>query len=344
MRLGLLTGGGDCPGLNAAIRAVVAQAERYGLEVVGIERGWAGLLEPASRPLTWAEVEGLVGVGGTLVLTSRTNPLKQEEGPDQVAANIERLGLEALLAVGGDDTLAVALALSRDGVPVVGVPKTMDNDVGGTDYTIGYHTAAAIGAEAVERLHTTARSHSRVMVLEVMGREAGWVALGAGLGGGAHLTLVPEAPVALDDVVRWVERRHRRGASYTVVVVAEGAKIGGLQLPDYAARGRDAFGHVRLGGVGEDLAEAVGRASGLEARSTSLGHVQRGGPPVLFDRLLGTRLGLEAVEAVRRREFGRMVALRGTEVSTLPLEDALSQTPRLVDRELLEQLRPVLWL
>lgn len=340
MRVGILTGGGDCPGLNNAIRAAVRRATQLGYGVFGVRDGWAGMLQGDARPLTWDEVEGTFNVGGTLLGTSRTNPYKSPDGPARVAENFKAMGLDALIAIGGDDTLGVAKRLTDEGFPCVGVPKTMDNDVDGTDYTIGFQTAAAIATEATERLHTTARSHGRTMLLEVMGRDAGWVALWAGLGGGAHLTLLPEVPADINEVSEFVAGRQRRGEPYTIIVAAEGVRLRGVEV-DYAARGLDQFGHVRLGGVGEVIAEAIRRATGLETRATVLGYIQRGGPPVPFDRMLGTGLGLKAAELVHERRFGAMAALRGSAVTAIPIAEALER-PKRVPPELYASLMPLL--
>jgi 6-phosphofructokinase 1 len=341
MRIGILTGGGDCPGLNNAIRAALRQANQLGHEVVGVRDGWAGLLDRDARPLTWADVEGTFNEGGTLLGTSRTNPYKSPDGAARVLRNFAEMGLDALIAIGGDDTLGVALKLTAAGVPCVGVPKTMDNDVGGTDYTIGFQTAAAIATDAAERLHTTARSHRRTLLLEVMGRDAGWVALWAGLCGGAHLTLLPEFPVDMGDVSAFVAARRDRGEPYTIIVTAEGVNPEGLAGVDYEARGRDQFGHVRLGGVGERIAVEISRRAGVETRATVLGYIQRGGPPVPFDRMLGTGLGLKAAHLVHERRFGVMAALRGEDIVAVPIADALAR-PKRVTPELARAVTPLL--
>jgi 6-phosphofructokinase 1 len=341
MRIGILTGGGDCPGLNNAIRAAVRQATQLGHEVLGVHDGWAGMLDKDVQPLSWREVEGAFNEGGTLLGTSRTNPYRSPDGPARAMKNFADMGLDALIAIGGDDTLGVARKLTDEGVPCVGVPKTMDNDVGGTDYTIGFQTAAAIATEAAERLHSTARSHRRTMLLEVMGRNAGWVALWAGLCGGAHLTLLPEFPVDMDDVCAFVAARQARGEQYTIIVTAEGVEPQNLKGMDYEVRGRDQFGHVRLGGVGEAIADEVRRRTGVETRATVLGYVQRGGPPVPFDRMLATGLGLKAVELAHERRFGTMAALRGGEIVAVPIAAALER-PKLVSPELARSVMPLL--
>jgi len=345
MRIGVLTGGGDVPGLNAAIRGVVAQTVSAGDEVQGIRNGWAGLMEADGRPLAWEDVADILAEGGTILGTSRTNPLASEGGAERALAGATRLGLDAVCAIGGDDTLGVAVRLGKLGLPCVGVPKTMDNDVFGTDYTIGFHTAVSVAMEAVDRLETTARSHGRVMVLEVMGRDAGWVALTAGLAAGADAIIVPEEPPDLEAIGRRVTQRptlqgRRR---HGVVVVAEGVKATAIDPDDGAdgdhghdGEGRpvDAFGHVRLGGVGQVVARAIERITGLETRATSLGHIIRGGSPSMFDRVLATRLGIAAARLAQEGRFGRMVCLQGTEIGSVTLDYALSRSRR-VDPELL---------
>lgn len=326
MRIAVLTGGGDAPGLNAAIRAITRRALDGNHEVIGIRKGWLGLLEGDTFPLTRDSVSGILPRGGTILGTSRTNPLKADDGELRVLRTIERLGLDAIIAIGGDDTLGVALKLFQMGHKVVGVPKTMDNDVPGTDYTIGFDTAVNIVMEACDRLHTTAEAHHRVMIVEVMGRDAGWVAGVGGLSGGADVILVPEVPFAIDDVCEIVRRRHERGRTFSIVVVSEGARPTdfGVQITQDARV--DEFGHVRLGGIGALLAREVEAQTGYETRVTVLGHLQRGGSPTVFDRILATRYGVAAVEAVEAGQFGVMVALRGTRITTVSLEEALSGT------------------
>jgi phosphofructokinase-like protein len=330
MRVGILTGGGDCPGLNAVLRGFVLRHAHHGPgEVVGFLRGWRGVLDGAVRPLAPADVADLWNVGGTVLGTSRTNPLKEADGLERIRKAYAAQRLDALVAIGGDDTLGVATKLADAGLAVVGVPKTIDNDLSGTDYTFGFDTAINVCAEALDRLHTTARSHGRVIVCEVMGRQAGWIAAYAGLAGGAHVTLVPEFPIDLDAVCAVVRRRREEGPGYTIIVVAEGASLGGGEVLVDATT--DAFGHARLGGIGERLAEAVEKATGCEVRAAVLGHLQRGGPPSAYDRVLATRFGVRAADLVRDREFGRMVALRGTQIVPIPLAEAtgtLKQVPR----------------
>lgn len=339
MRVGILTGGGDAPGLNACIRAAVAKAEDLGWKVVGIRRGWAGLMENDSLPLSWALVEKTVSLGGTLLETSRTNPFKREGDDKLVLENFEKMGLDALIAIGGDDTLTVAHKFAQKGLPVVGIPKTMDNDVPLTDYTIGFDTAVSISTEAIDRLHTTAASHRRLMVVEVMGRDAGWVAIASGLAGGAHLIVIPEVPYDLEEIANFLLERKKRGNTYSLIVVSEAIHPkAGTQPIGYEKREVDAFGHVRLGGVGHVFAEILEQKTGMEARATVLGHLIRSGPPTPFDRNLGTYLAFKAVELVREKKWDSMSALRGTEYVSVDLESVLSQTKR-VPVELYNQIK-----
>lgn len=325
MRVGVLTGGGDCPGLNAVIRAIVRKGvQEYGYEFTGFRDGWHGPLEGDTMPLDIPAVRGILPRGGTILGSSRTNPLKAENGVRRVKENLAKYEVDALVAIGGEDTLGVATALSDEyGVPCVGVPKTIDNDLAATDYTFGFDTAVNIATEAIDRLHTTAESHMRVLVVEVMGRHAGWIALHSGLAGGANAILIPEQRFDLDQVCAWVESRFKIRYA-PIVVVAEGAmpKDGDMVLKDQSL---DSFGHVRLSGVGEWLAKEIERRTGKEARTTVLGHVQRGGTPSAFDRWLATRFGLHAIDAVRDQDWGTMVALRGTEIVRVPLRDATTQ-------------------
>jgi len=325
MRVGVLTGGGDCPGLNAVIRAVVRRGiQEYGLEFVGFRDGWRGPLEADTVPLDVHAVRGILPRGGTILGSSRTNPFKQSgpgrNGVERIKDNMAGLGVDALIAIGGEDTLGAAARLHQEGINVVGVPKTIDNDLGATDYTFGFDTAVNIAMEAIDRLHTTAESHHRVLIVEVMGRHAGWIALHAGLAGGANVILIPERPFDIDKVCAWVE--HRFQTRYApIVVVAEGAHPANEDLSVSTGQ-LDSFGHVRLGGVGQQLAEEIEKRSGKEARCTVLGHIQRGGTPTAFDRVLATRFGLHAVGAVHDEAFGTMVALRGTEIVRVPLSEA----------------------
>jgi len=324
MRIGVLTGGGDCPGLNAVIRAVVRKGVGvYGHEFVGFRDGWKGPLEALTKPLGVDQVRGILPRGGTILGSSRTNPFKIDGGIERIKKNLADLGVDALVAIGGEDTLGVAKRLYDLDVNVVGVPKTIDNDLGATDYTFGFDTAVNIATEAIDRLHTTAESHHRVQVVEVMGRHAGWIALHSGLAGGANVILIPEVPFDMDEVTGWVESRFRSNYS-PILVVAEGAtpKAGQLSLQSQEL---DAFGHVRLGGIGDLLATELEKRTGKEARCVVLGHVQRGGTPTAFDRVLATRFGLGAIDAVQDGAFGTMVALRGTNIVRVPLAEATAE-------------------
>jgi 6-phosphofructokinase 1 len=331
MRVGILTGGGDCPGLNAVLRGFVLRHAHHGPgEVVGFLKGWRGILEGLVRPLAVADVADLWNVGGTVLGTSRTNPLEHDDGLARIRATWQAQRLDALVAIGGDDTLGVATRLAEAGLAIVGVPKTIDNDLSGTDYTFGFDTAINICAEALDRLHTTARSHGRVIVCEVMGRQAGWIGAYAGLAGGAHVTLLPEFPIDLDAVCKVVTRRRDEGPGYTIIVVSEGASLPGVPGEVTVSAEKDAFGHARLGGIGERLAERIEQATGCEVRATVLGHVQRGGAPSAYDRVLATRFGVRAADLVRERDFGKMVALKGTGIVAIPLAEAtgtLKQVP-----------------
>ncbi|HEX3813143.1 MAG TPA: 6-phosphofructokinase [Mycobacteriales bacterium] len=324
MRIGVLTGGGDCPGLNAVIRAVVRKGiGTYGHEFVGFRDGWRGPIEGNTTPLDVAAVRGILPRGGTILGTSRTNPYKVDGAVDAIRATIAELGVDALVAIGGEDTLGVAKRLTDDGIPVVGVPKTIDNDLGATDYTFGFDTAVNIAMEAIDRLHTTAESHHRALIVEVMGRHAGWIALHAGLAGGANVILIPERPFDIAEVCAYIE--HRFQDHYApIVVVAEGAvpAEGTMAL---ATGEIDAFGHVRLGGIGQQIADEIEKRTGKEARTAVLGHIQRGGTPTAYDRVLATRFGLHAIDAAHEGDFGKMVALRGTDIIRVPLSDATDE-------------------
>jgi phosphofructokinase-like protein len=324
MRIGLLTGGGDCPGLNAVIRAVVRKGVRIpDTEFLGFRDGWRGPLEGDARPLGLADVRGILPRGGTILGSSRTNPFKTDNGVERITKNLSAMGADALIAIGGEDTLGVAARLAELGVKVVGVPKTIDNDLGATDFTFGFDTAVNIAMEAIDRLHTTAESHQRTMVVEVMGRHAGWIALHSGLAGGANVILLPERPFNLDRVVEYVERRFQTRYS-PIVVVAEGALPEETGMVTQEAD-LDAFGHVRLGGIGQWLARQLEERTGKEARAVVLGHIQRGGTPTAFDRVLATRFGLHAIDAVLDGDYGVMVSLRGTEIRRVPLKDAIRE-------------------
>lgn len=321
MRIGVLTGGGDCPGLNAVIRGVVRKGVGvYGHEFVGFRDGWRGPIEGDVMVLDIPAVRGILPRGGTILGSSRTNPFKTEGGVDKIRATLSALGIDALIAIGGEDTLGVAKKLTDLGMPVVGVPKTIDNDLGATDYTFGFDTAVNIAMEAIDRLHTTAESHHRALVVEVMGRHAGWIALHAGLAGGANVILVPERPFDIDEVAAYVTRRFETKYA-CIVVVAEGATPAEGTM-SHTAGETDAFGHVRLGGIGAMLAAEIEARTGKEARAVVLGHVQRGGTPTAFDRVLATRFGVHAIDAVHEGDWGKMVALQGTDIVRVPLEEA----------------------
>ncbi|MDH6553890.1 phosphofructokinase-like protein [Streptomyces sp. SAI-208] len=325
MKIAVLTGGGDCPGLNAVIRSVVRKGTQdYGFSFVGLRDGWLGALHNSVLPLGIAEVRGILPRGGTILGSSRTNPLRHDDGVRRIRDTLAAHQVDALIVIGGEDTLGAATELSRQGINLVGVPKTIDNDVAGTDYTFGFDTAVGIATEAIDRLHTTAESHMRTLVVEVMGRHSGWIALHAGVAGGANVILVPERPFDIDQVCAWVKSRF--GINYApIVVAAEGAvpKEGQMILKD---RSLDEYGHVRLSGIGEWLAQEIEGRTGTEARTTVLGHVQRGGTPSAFDRWLATRFGLHAVDAVKDGDFGTMVALRGTDIVRIPLDETRGRT------------------
>ncbi len=321
MRVGVLTGGGDCPGLNAVIRGVVRRGvQEYGYEFVGFRDGWKGPLEGLTMELGIPQVRGILPRGGTILGSSRTNLVKIDGGIERAEENLRKLGIDALIAIGGEDTLGVATTLTEHGFHVIGVPKTIDNDLSGTDYTFGFDTAVSIATEAIDRLHTTAESHHRILICEVMGRHAGWIALHSGMAGGANAILIPEVEFDMDEVVSWVESRFK--ASYApIIVVAEGAMPKGGEMITKDAT-LDSFGHVKLSGIGEWLAQQVEDRTGHEARTTVLGHIQRGGSPTAFDRVLATRFGLNAIEAVKDEAWGTMVALKGTDIVRVPLQEA----------------------
>jgi 6-phosphofructokinase 1 len=335
MRVGVLTGGGDCPGLNAVIRAVVRKGERhYGDNLVGFRDGWRGVIEGTTQTLDVEACRGILPKGGTILGSSRTNPFKIDGGVEQAVATLERLEVDALIAIGGEDTLGVAHKLEASGINVVGVPKTIDNDLSATEVTFGFHTAVQIATDAIDRLHTTAESHDRVMVCEVMGRHAGWIATYAGIAGGAAEVLVPEEEFDIDEVCDFLKRRHSQGRFASIVVVAEGAKPreGTLAL---ASGETDEFGHVRLGGIGTVLAAEIEKRTGFETRVTILGHIQRGGTPTAFDRVLATRFGVAAIDAVHDEAYGQMVALQAGQIVRVPLAAAVGELktvdPHLVD-------------
>ena len=320
----MLTGGGDCPGLNAVIRAIVRKGiDRYGHEIVGYRDGWRGTLENAHEELTIESTRGILPRGGTILGSSRTNPLRDPDGEARVAESIRALGLDGLIAIGGEDTLGVASRLYEAGLPVMGVPKTIDNDIGATDLTFGFDTAVQVATEAIDRLHTTAESHNRVLVLEVMGRHAGWIALHAGLAGGADVILIPERPFDIEEVCSLLRRRHARGRYFSIVVVAEGVVPREGTLETHTAP-RDEFGHVRLGGIGQRLEAELERRTGFETRTTVLGHIQRGGTPTAFDRVLATRFGIAAIDAAHERRWGMMPALRSMRIELASLAEAVA--------------------
>jgi ATP-dependent phosphofructokinase / diphosphate-dependent phosphofructokinase len=341
MKIGVLTGGGDCPGLNAVIRAIVRKGTfHYEDGFVGFMEGWRGLVEDKTMELDLATVGGILPRGGTILRTSRTNPAKHPHGLEHCMQNLKSHSCDALIAIGGDDTLSVAQKLFANGVKVVGVPKTIDNDLAGTDFTFGFDTAVNVATSAIDRVHTTAEAHNRVIVVEVMGRDSGWIAAYSGIAGGADVILVPEVPFDIDQVAELIRQRHARGRYFSIVVAAEGAKFaGGLEMHDGAPVlqdvGRDEFGHLRLGGIGSVLAREIEKRTGFETRSVVLGHIQRGGSPSSFDRVLATRYGLGAIDMVHRGEFGHMAALRGNKIISIPLAEAIASNRKL-DREILD--------
>ncbi len=338
MQIGILTGGGDCPGLNAVIRAVTRKSLDAGHDVIGVQHGWRGMVEGQTRVLESRDIAGILPRGGTILKTSRTNPFEIEGGVDRVRENLR--GLDALVAIGGEDTLGVAARLHAEyDAPVVGVPKTIDNDLSGTDYTFGFDTALAIATEAIDRLHSTAESHDRVMVCEVMGRHTGWIAVMSGIAGGADVILIPEIPITVEHCCRLIEQRHSKGKDFSIVVVSEGYGLtfeSGESRGLVAAAGHDAFGHARLGGVGTALAAEIEAVTGFETRVTTLGHIQRGGSPTPRDRVLATRFGLKAAAMVQEGTFGQMAALRGDDIVAVPLTAAVAEL-KLVPRSLYDQ-------
>lgn len=324
-KVGILTGGGDCPGINAVIRAIVRKGiQSYDYSIIGIWNGWKGLIDLDFTQLDLDSVTGILPKGGTILGTSRINPGKTPEGYKRAYENMSKLELTALITIGGEDTLGVANKLSEMGCPVIGVPKTIDNDLYATDFTFGFDTAVNIVTEAIDRLHSTAESHHRVMVVEVMGRNTGWIAVYGGLAGGADMILIPEEPFDLDEVCDVIRQRQARGKKFSIIVIAEGA------IPKQVGKsvtlgGTDEFGHARFGGVGDYLAKEIEKKTGFETRATILGHIQRGGAPTAFDRVLGTRFGVAAVNLVAQKKFGYMVSLKGNEVTSVPLKEAISK-------------------
>ncbi len=330
--IGILTGGGDCPGLNPVIRAVVRKGINLGYEIIGIKNGWKGLVENDTEKLDLLSVSGIIHRGGTILGTSRTNPYKNQGDIKKVIANYKKLNLHCLIATGGEDTLGVAAKLNKEGLNVVGVPKTIDNDLSATDFTFGFDTAVNIATECIDRLHTTAESHHRIIVVEVMGRHAGWIAAYSGIAGGADIILVPEIPIDTSEVVEIIKKRHGRGKTFSIVVVAEGAK---LKKSDEILQEEelDSFGHVRLGGIGETLGKLIEEKTGYETRISVLGHIQRGGTPTAFDRVLGTRFGVKAIEMIDAGEFGCMVSLQRNKIVSVTIDSAIAKLKTL-DMEL----------
>jgi 6-phosphofructokinase 1 len=321
-KIGILTGGGDCPGLNAVIRAVVFKANENGWDVLGVRYGWKGMLTADAVPLTKKDVENILPLGGTILKTSRTNPYKVEGGPEKVMENAKKLGIDCLVAVGGEDTLGVANKLTKAGFHCVGVPKTIDNDLGATDYTFGYQTAVQIATDAMDRLQTTAKSHDRVIVCEIMGRHAGWMTTDAGMAASANWIFVPEFKGSVEDCCKMLKERYGRGERNAIIAVAEGAEFSDVDVKA-ASQSTDAFGHVLLGGVGETLAKEIEKRTGFETRHVVLGHTQRGGTPLAYDRVLGTRLGVKAVEMIKAGQFAMMASLRGEKIEAVPIEEAV---------------------
>ena len=333
MKVGILSGGGDAPGINAVIRAVVRKGfQHYRDEIVGIKDGWRGLLEGEFLPLDLKSASGILPRGGSILGTSRTNPFKQESGARKILENAKKTGIEAVVVIGGEDTLSVAYKMGEFGLKCIGVPKTIDNDLPGTDYTFGFNTAVAIATEALDRLHTTAEAHHRVMILEVMGRYTGWIALEAGLAGGADIILIPEKPFDIDEICDYIRRRQERGRNFSIIVVAEGAKPKGGKEIVYS-ESIDEFGHIRLGGVGYYLGKEIEKCLGIETRVVVLGHLQRGGSPTAFDRILATRFGIAAIDLVHEGKFGYMVAIKGNKIVSVPLKDVAGKR-KTVDLEL----------
>ncbi len=329
MRIGILTGGGDCPGLNAVIRGIVIRADKENYEIFGFTDGWRGVLENKGENLTKDKVEDIHREGGTILGTSRTNPFKEEKGLEKIKNTLKKREIDVLVAIGGDDTLGVANKLYKQGIKTIGVPKTIDNDLSCTDYTFGFDTAINIAVEAIDRLHTTAKSHHRVLVVEIMGRHAGWITLEAGVGGGAHIILIPEIPFDLDKVCQIILERKKRGKSYSIVAVAEGAKAakGSKFLTREITKEEktDSFGNIMLGGIARVLEKEISKRTGIETRSVVLGHLQRGGRPSAFDRFLATRFGIKAVEMIKEGKIGQMASLRGIGIISVPLEEAVGK-------------------
>jgi len=333
MKVGVLSGGGDAPGINAVIRAVVKKGiQNCGYEIIGIKDGWKGLLQAEYQPLDLNAASGILPRGGSILGTSRTNPFKREKGPQMILTNAKKAGIGAVVVIGGDDTLSVAHKMGKLGLKCVSVPKTIDNDLAGTDYTLGFMTAVGIATEALDRLHTTAETHHRVIILEVMGRYTGWIALEAGLAGGADVILIPERPFDIEEVCECIRQRQKRGRNFSLIVVAEGAKPkGGAEI--VYSKSVDEFGHIRLGGIGYYLGKEIEKCMGIETRVVVLGHLQRGGSPTAFDRILATGFGIAAIDLVHERKFDRMVAIKGSKMISVPLEEVVGKRKK-VDLEL----------
>lgn len=337
MKIGMLTGGGDCPGLNAVIRAAVRKGIfHYGDEFVGFVEGWRGVLENVTMPLDLQAVSGILPRGGTILRSSRTNPSKHDGGIKACTDVIAKHGIQAMIVLGGDDTQSVSLQLHKAGVPVIGVPKTIDNDLKGTDVCFGFDTAVTIATEAIDRLHSTAEAHNRVIVVEVMGRDSGWIAMFSGIAGGADVILVPEKPINLEAVAETLKLRHARGKFFSIVVVAEGVVLPEIERGQHSEFAqKDEFGHVRLGGIGNIISREIERRTGFESRAVVLGHIQRGGSPTAFDRVLATRYGTGAIDAVHQGAFGSLIAMRNSQIVPVPLAESLGST-RYVDEDLLQ--------
>ena len=339
MKVGILTGGGDCPGLNPVIRAVVRKGiSVYGDEIIGLLNGWKGLLEANTKPLDLESASGILHRGGTILGTSRTNPAKIEGGFEKAKAQFKKLGLDALVAIGGEDTLGVANKLVKEGLNIVGVPKTIDNDLNATDFTFGFDSAVNIVMGAIDRLHTTAESHDRIMVVEVMGRHAGWIAIYGGIAGGADVILIPEEKFDIDEVCGLLKKRHGRGKKFSIVVAAEGAQPKNAEKFMTQDKSLDSFGHVKLGGIGDALSKEIEKKTGFETRTVVLGHLQRGGSPTCFDRVLGTRFGIAAIDLVHQQKFGSMVSLQGNKIVAVPLEKAVEKL-KTVDKDFYEMAK-----
>jgi len=324
-KIGVLTGGGDCPGLNAVLRATVRRANQYNYEVIAVKRGWQGMIFGETEPLTNFSVSGILPRGGTIIGTSRTNPYKKKEHLQMLFNNYKKFGLDALIAVGGEDTLGVAAKLSGEGLNIIGIPKTIDNDINGTDFTFGFDTAVTVVTEAIDRLHSTAESHDRIMVLEVMGRHTGWIATYGGIAGGADIILIPEVPFDIEEVCATLKKRHARGKNFSIIVAAEGAREKNMKDALTSSAQTDDFGHVKLGGVGSYLMREIEKITGYDSRVTVLGHVQRGGTPTAFDRVLATRYGIKAVDLIKEEKFGQMVSFHCNEITSVPISTVVEK-------------------